>query len=400
MPPALYPQAIQIGRLLARCGAEIGLVCGNSGTGIDRDFGPAAQLAFRLEIGFRPRLSGLAFKLARQFIPFYARIPDEFRAWVPLAEAAVLAELQRRRFAPDLIVTFGDPMSDHLLGLRLASKLDLPWVAHFSDPWSDNPFRRHDLLANFVNRNLERRVVAGADRLIFTSPETVNLVMRKYPEEWRQKCSVLPHCFDAALYPPRTPAVGTLVARHLGNFYGYRTPLPVFRALRLILDKQPEILRNVRFDLVGRIPRWVTYHPAFRRLPRNLVRLVSTVAYSDALKLMSESDLLLVIDGPAELSVFLPSKLIEYIGAGVPICGIVPPGTSANLLRRLGGFVADPRDTRQTAVALTESLQWRVNEARKRRVNRGATRKCARNSPFAAWRTFLMPSSPTPSIKQ
>ena len=79
---------------------------------------------------------------------------------------------------------------------------------------------------------------------------------------------------------------------------------------------------------------------------------------------MSESDLLLVIDGPAELSVFLPSKLIEYVGAGIPICGVVPPGTSANLLRRLGGLAADPRNTGEIAETLTNA----VRSARERRT--------------------------------
>jgi glycosyltransferase involved in cell wall biosynthesis len=80
---------------------------------------------------------------------------------------------------------------------------------------------------------------------------------------------------------------------------------------------------------------------------------------------MSDSDLLLVIDGPDDLSVFLPSKLIEYIGAGTPIYGIVPPGTSATVLRRLGGLVADPRDNDQVADALVRALQL----ARERKVD-------------------------------
>jgi glycosyltransferase involved in cell wall biosynthesis len=265
--------------------------------------------------------------------------------------------LRRSRFAPDLVVTFGDPMSDHLLGLRLAVKLALPWVAHFSDPWSDNPFRRRDLLANFVNRHCERRVIAAADRLIFTSRETVDLVMRKYPRAWREKCAVIPHSFDPTLYPPRSESDPALVVRHLGHFYGHRTPLPLFRALRLILRDQPDALRDVRFDLIGRVPTWVKRHGAFRSLPEKLVQLLPAVSYSESVRLMANSDLLLVIDGPADLSVFLPSKLIEYIGAGVPIYGIVPPGTSANLLQRLGGRTANPRNVEHVAEALLSSLR-------------------------------------------
>jgi glycosyltransferase involved in cell wall biosynthesis len=358
LPPALYPQAIQVGRLLARCDGEIGAVCGplTNRAVLDHDLDLAERLAFRLEVAFQPKFKGLAFGVARRLLPFYARIPDEFRAWVPLAETAVLARLQRSRFAPDVIVTFGEPMSDHLLGLRLKAKFNLPWIAHFSDPWSDNPFRRHNILANVVNRRLERRVIAAADRLIFTSPETVDLVMRKYPMEWRQKCFVLPHNFDPSLYPARIRRQSHLMARYIGNFYGHRTPLPLFDALHSILRDQPAMLSDVRFELVGQTPAWVSWHRALRSLPDKLIRLLPTVPYSESLKLMVESDLLLVIDAPDDLSVFLPSKLIEYIGAGVPICGIVPPGTSANVLRRLGGPTADPRDTKKVAAALLRVL--------------------------------------------
>jgi hypothetical protein len=359
LPPALYPQAIQVGRLLALCGGQIGAVCGSlaSNAALDQDFGLTTRLAFNLQVGFRPRLKGLAFSIARRFAPFYARSPDEFRPWVKLAEAATLAELRRSRFAPDILVTFGDPMSDHLLGLRLKTKLQLPWIAHFSDPWSDNPFRRRDVFANVINQRLEHRVVAAADRLIFTSRETVDLVMRKYPQAWRQKCAVIPHSFDPVLYPPRSENDSVVIVRHLGNFYGHRTPLPLFRALRVILRDQPDALRDVRFDLIGRLPTWVKYHGTFRSLPEKLVRLLPAVSYSESLKLMANSDLLLVIDGPADLSVFLPSKLVEYIGAGVPICGIVPPGTSAKLLQRLGGRAADPREVEHVAEALLSSLR-------------------------------------------
>jgi glycosyltransferase involved in cell wall biosynthesis len=302
--------------------------------------------------------------MARRFAPLYARSPDEFRDWVPLAEAAVLAELTYSSFAPELIVTFGEPMSDHLLGLRLAAKLRLQWVAHFSDPWSDNPFRRHNVLANFVNRHFERRVIDRADRLVFTSRETVSLVMRKYPEAWRGKCSVLPHSFDSTLYPAASTDGPMLVARYLGNFYGHRTPLPLFRALHKILRDAPDTMHNVSFELIGSAPTWIKRHSVFRSLPCGLVQFVDAVPYSQSLKLMSRSDLLLVIDGEAELSVFLPSKLIEYVGAGVPICGIVPPGTSANLLRRLGGLVADPGNTTEVA----EVIAAAVHLARERRA--------------------------------
>jgi len=360
LPPALYPQAIQVGRLLARLDRhEIGAVCGRPETadGLDSDLGPTRRFAFRLEVPFRPVLSGMALNLARRFVPFYARIPDEFRRWVPRAEQAVAEKLASSGFKPELLLSFGEPMSDHLLGLNLKRRLGLPWVAHFSDPWADNPFRRGQFLANAVNRRLEREVVAAADRLVFTSAETLDLVMAKYPPAWRGKAAVVPHGFEPELYPARRARSGDLVVRYLGNFYGHRTPLPLCRTLARIIDKEPSTLAGVRFELVGNLPSRMKLHPAWRCLPEGLVRHVPTVTHARSLALMAESDLLLVIDGPQAFSVFLPSKLVEYLGSGAPIFGIVPPGASAKLIARLGGAVADPRDGEAVAAGLANALE-------------------------------------------
>jgi glycosyltransferase involved in cell wall biosynthesis len=359
LPPDLYPQGIQIGRLLAHLPAEIGVVCGQprkseAGGDLNRDFD--RKLAFRQNVAFQPRLSGAMATLARRLVPFYGRIPDEFRAWVPLAECAVVTKLQESEFRPDILVTFGEPMSDHLLGLRLKAILGAPWIAHFSDPWADNPFRRYECLARFINKRLERGVIANADQLIFTSQETLDLVMRKYSAAWREKTAVLPHSFDPALYAPPARLKGPLVVRYLGNFYGHRSPVPLFRALKLLLTQDPQILRGVEFELIGQMPARMSKHPSLRSLPDGLVRLRDTVSYSESLTLMSNSDLLLVIDGPDDLSVFLPSKLIDYLGARVPIFGIVPPGTSAKLLARLGAPIADPSKPEEVASALRFAL--------------------------------------------
>jgi glycosyltransferase involved in cell wall biosynthesis len=366
LPPDLFPQAIQIGRLLASLPAEIGVVCSAPQTKfasarLDTNFD--RRFAFHEAIAFRPRLSGVAAMLARRFVPFLGRVPDEYRRWIPHAEKAALTKLRTSGFRPDVMVTFGEPMSDHLVGIRLKHRLGLPWIAHFSDPWFDNPFRRFEYLSRHVNMHLEARVIEAADRLIFTSEETLDLVMRKYLPGWRAKAAVLPHSFDPVLYPQPGSPTGSLTVRYLGNFYGHRSPVPLFRALRLLLNQEPATLDGVQFELVGSLPDRMQRHRSFRNLPEGLVRLHGSVSYSHSLALMSTSDLLLVIDGPDELSVFLPSKLIDYLGARVPILGIVPPGTSAKLLARLGAPIADPRKPSDVARA----LRWALEQAAIRR---------------------------------
>lgn len=361
LPPNLYPQAIQVGRMLYNLPARIGVVCGQvhqfaSGLDCYPDF--EARLSYRLEVPFTPRLSGLAHRLAVYGIPLYARAPDEFRSWVPRAEKAVLDHFAKNPDRPQALLTFGEPMSDHLLGLRLKQKLSLPWVAHFSDPWSDNPFRRRFPLSNFLNRRYEAQVVRHADRVIFTSQETLDLVMRKYPVEWRAKARILPHGFEQALYGERQrEGDGSIVLRYLGNFYGNRSPLPLFKALAVLHRESPSLLAGVRVELVGHVPPRMFINTAYKSLPAGLVRTVPTVSYRQSLRLMADADLLLVIDAPEDVSVFLPSKLVDYLGANVPILGIVPPGASAKLITQMGGEVANPRELPAVVHALRQSIE-------------------------------------------
>lgn len=56
------------------------------------------------------------------------------------------------------------------------------------------------------------------------------------------------------------------------------------------------------------------------------------------------------------LNLFLPSKLIDYIGAGRPILGLTSPGAAASLISELGGWVADPADLESMKQAMKSFL--------------------------------------------
>ena len=114
----------------------------------------------------------------------------------------------------------------------------------------------------------------------------------------------------------------------------------------------------MRFELVGAKDMGQLEEAGLGSLPEGLVVSRPPVKYVESLRLMSEADGLLVIDSPAELSVFLPSKLIDYAGAARPVFGITPPGAAARLIRQLGGWVADPSDAGAVADTLKRFLAF------------------------------------------
>jgi hypothetical protein len=372
LPPSLFPQSIQIGRLLYHCAAKVGAVSGKFGDDVQAmdcypDF--SQRMLFHLQVEYRPAFPPKIHRIARKFLPLYGRAPDEFKSWIPLAENAVLQQLSKSHGPGPQIVTFGEPMSDHLLGLRLKTKTGLPWVAHFSDPWVDNPFRKLFFLSNVLNRRMETSVVHTADKLIFTSQETLSLVMGKYPSALSKKAYVLPHSYDPAIYPAApVSSEQEIVVRYLGSFYANRTPFPLLAALEKLHQTCPELLKGVRFEFIGGIPSRMMRNRLVRSLPPSLIRFLPSVSYKESLRLMKGADLLLVIDAPAALSVFLPSKLVDYLGAGVPVAGIVPKGSSASLIQRMGGSVADPKNL----PAIIEMLTRDLKECRTRKGGSGS----------------------------
>ena len=80
---------------------------------------------------------GVRHRLARRVCPCTARVPDGLGRWRRRARRVALAAIAPER--PDALVSFGMPMTDHLLGLDLKRATGLPWLAHFSDPWAGNP---------------------------------------------------------------------------------------------------------------------------------------------------------------------------------------------------------------------------------------------------------------------
>src|SRR5262249_44510595 len=157
----------------------------------------------------------------------------------------------------------------------------------------------------------------------------------------------VPQSFDATLFPTIPIfAHSRLVVRYMGDFYGHRTPIPLINALHRMLDHDKCSLADVSFEMIGNCDA-ETIPQSCDSLPAGLLTFRTAVTYRKSLTLMSEADGLLLIDAPAAASVFLPSKLIDYMGAHRPILGLTPRGTAATLIKQLGGIVANPSNVEE-----------------------------------------------------
>lgn len=353
-PPMPHPQAIQVGRFVQHLtDRKVAVVCGVE-TGSPATPVPTRGVAHRIPWS---RSAVLMRRMRRVLLGTRRTSTDAYAPW---ARRAVTAVRSRRLLTEaDVLVTFGQPMSDHVAGLELTRRTGCAWVAHFSDPWIDNPFENRTERAQRHGRRLERAVLERADRIIFTSAETARLVLSAHAAVDPDKVRVLPHAFDPALYPrtdqSRVVTQSRLVLRHVGSFYGRRTPAPLIAALAMSLKEDPALADRLRVELVGAPPGSLDV-PGAAELPHELVRVTPTVDYVQSLALMSSADLLLVVDAPAVESVFLPSKLIDYLGSGRPVLALTPPGAARDVVAQDGGWYADPNDVVACARALRAAV--------------------------------------------
>ncbi|MFC1933371.1 glycosyltransferase [Chloroflexota bacterium] len=351
-PPQLSPESIQTSRyvkFLPQYGWEPYVICADEESILSEPIDKSMLSLLPPNIrmlkvrSFEPRILMMAIG---KFLPVLFKLPDNKIGWRWSAYRKSLVALKEERF--DLIHSWAMYLSSNIVGLKLKKKTGLPWVVHFSDPWVDSPYMHYGRLDAYINRKLERAVMERADAIVFVSEETRQLVMRKYPPEVRRRSAVIPHCYDPEIVAKTPPAKENpkLTFTYTGNFYyGMRTPMGLFQALHNILSKQPEIQDFINVQMVGTLHK--DYQDAILRLGiEKVVSVVGAVPYLKSLECIQNASVLLLIDAPSKTpSIFLPLKLIEYIAFKKPILGITPvEGTSASLIKRLGGIVVSPED--------------------------------------------------------
>ena len=294
------------------------------------------------------------------------RVLRKARRWLP----SLFQPYKREWFRParkaldalplggfDVVLSSSQPPVCHLLGHYVKTTAGVPWVAYFSDPWVDGPYRqdipRKD---RKYNEDWERKVVCSADVLVFPTEEMKSLVLRKYPQEILEKARTLDHCyvpawFDLAARPAKAGAARRFV--HTGNFYGPRT---VDHFLRAIAKCRDRLAGRMVFDFFGDIGPSVLDSPLWRSL-NGFVKAHGQVDYLTSLAACRGADALVLIDAPVDpgaTSVFFPSKLAEYLGAGRPIIALTPnKGSSSRILRETKNIALDPEDSDGLADLLT-----------------------------------------------
>jgi hypothetical protein len=295
----------------------------------------------------------------------FTALPDRWASWWPFGVVDGLRLI--RQFKPSVICSTYPIATAHLIGLSLHRLTGLPWIADTRDPLMDD-YYPEDKMQRAMHRYLEQNMVRFASRIVFTTPGTLQTYNERYPQVPEQRYRVIANGYDegnfleAEAKVPRKLTPGTLTLVHSGLLSrSDRDPTPFFRALgRLKREGQ------IRHESLRIILRASGDEDSYARELReyaidDIVDLLPSIGYEDALREMLDADGLLLFQG-ASCNRQIPAKAYEYLRARRPVFALTNTGSNtADLLREAAidsmADIADAEDIFGKLQQFLESLK-------------------------------------------
>lgn len=288
--------------------------------------------------------------------------PDRQNRWIAATRRHVrgLASADR----PDVVFATGNPWSSLVAGLDISRMLDVPFVADFRDPWTQNPKPPLPELVTAAAR-CERRIVTHADRVIANTDALRASFMRQYPEAAARIVTVTNGYHESLILPGipdgSAPArQGQIELNYYGSIYELRKPTALLAAIKTLADAGQINGRNFRVTFTG---HWGVVDATCNRLAeqledQDLIRRQPAVSHEDYLARIRSSQHLLVLQQDFPLQI--PGKLYEYVATGRPLFLVGGQGATASLVqeRKLGYVCAD--DHEQLCEAIRALVERRL----------------------------------------
>ncbi len=255
------------------------------------------------------------------------------------------------------------PGVSHLAGLKIKKKHpEVKWIASFSDPFKNSPYKKTDLSdRSFIYRILfgvggfalyndkyEEAAVLNADRLVFICQEQRDFTLKQYPnyDALLKKSVIYP-----LTYIPEWKMYSELLeatqinhkpkqAVHLGRLYGLRKIDSFLEALKELRQEDESIKDKIVFHQYSEIQS-----PDVKKISEygleDIFILHDKVTYQESVKIMKDNDVLVLFDTlmpGAEVQPYLPSKIVEYLMLKKSILGICDSNSPSYRILKEYGF--------------------------------------------------------------
>ncbi|ARN77047.1 glycosyl transferase family 1 [Nonlabens spongiae] len=224
------------------------------------------------------------------------------------------------------VITTGPPHSVHLNGLDLKRKFSqIKWLADFRDPWTTIGYHHKLRLgksARQKHENLEQKVLNQADRVVVTSPHT----QQEFEQKTTKPVAVVTNGYDIQPNENIQQPSGKFKLSHVGTLLSDRNPQVLWAVLSELCDENSSFCNDLELHLAGNVSEEIL-RSIESHLPSKVLKRHGYLNHEDAIELMYESQILLLIEINSEITkAIIPGKIFEYLASRRPIVALGPAG--------------------------------------------------------------------------
>ena len=280
-----------------------------------------------------------------------------WRHWSRDAAAVGIALARETDYA--CVVSSGPPHMAHDAAWRIASAISRPLIVDFRDPWTSADAEPEDMRGETwrdLSHRHELACVAGAALIVANTESAARLMRSRYPTQADRVITVM-NGADPIPAPPAIPS-NPFTISYAGSLYGGRRPQALFRALRLVVEREKLSSNDIRLHLMGveasqrapllKLAKREGVEPFFiceTRRPR-----------AEAQRLLDRSAMVALLPQIHVHSV--PAKVFEYVQR--PVWMLILSEASTAIGELLGDTRADivsPDDVEGIAAVITRRLR-------------------------------------------
>lgn len=232
---------------------------------------------------------------------------------------------------PACLFVTAPPFSSFIPAVALGKLFRIPVVIDFRDEWS---FSRQQwehtvktALAFKVDRILEGYAVRHCTRITAANASYINSLTDEYPEVDQHKCVVITNGYDTDDFVDIEEDLeinDRVTIVYAGTVWKGNSLEAFCSALKLLLDKIPDLARMLRVKIFGRI---VEGHMAYLSDPifQDIIELHGYKDHADIIQEICSADALLLAmtDLPGANKIIV-GKVFEYMATGKHIFAIIP----------------------------------------------------------------------------
>jgi glycosyltransferase involved in cell wall biosynthesis len=298
----------------------------------------------------------------KRILDSFLLLPDENRNWIIPAVLRAASVIQKNNI--EVLFTTAPPFSSSLIGLLLKKMFNIKWIADFRDPWI-KPFNKilypTCQLSVAIENFLENAVIRNADLVVTTTPILNKEYKKIFIKEKENKFIYLPNGYDKEFYDNviNEKKYKQFTISYTGTLYYGRSPEPIFKALKLIREKNENIFSMIKFKLVGDC----TYSDGIKTIDlvnkyslEDVVAVDPNVSFSESIEINKKSHMGLVLAPDQKYQI--PAKIYDLIGTKTTVLAITGEGATKELVEKYGiGKCFEGHEIHNIARFITEEMK-------------------------------------------